>query len=232
MKKVKLFIDGKEIIAPEGEKILWAALDNGIYIPHLCAVRKRELPFGACRLCLVEVEGRSQPVAACVEPVAEGMRVYTDTPRLRELRAIAFELILSHHLLDCRNCPKSGECALQEIARKLGFKLKLSFLPSIPRELEPDESHPLIGHDPRRCVLCGRCVWACENFGAGVLEFAFRGIEMRVSTFFNTPLGQSECNSCLYCVAACPVGGFYLKRDAPPEAREKVKKIKEELFEG
>lgn len=205
---VTLIIDGVEVKAQKGERILWAALDNGIYIPNLCAIREADLPFGACRLCFVEIEGRPSPVTACSEPVADGMVVSTKTPRVNRLRRTAFELLISHHAIDCRNCAKNRNCELQRIASRLGFKLKLERLRPIPRSLPVDSSHPLFIYDPNKCVLCGKCVWVCNERGTGAIDFAFRGIDTTVNTFDNVPLIDSSCNSCLECVKVCPVGAL------------------------
>ena len=210
---VTLTIDSKEVKAPRGEKILWAALDNGIYIPNLCAIREATLPFGACRLCFIEVEGREKPVTACTEPTTEGMVVRVNSPRVNRLRRTAFELLLSHHLIDCRTCAKNKNCELQRIASRLGFKLKLSRFRPIPRNLPVDSSHSLFIYHPNKCVLCGKCVWVCNERGTGTLNFAFRGIEAIPSTFASIPLGDSNCNSCLECVSLCPVGALVLKGD-------------------
>ncbi|NQT48024.1 MAG: (2Fe-2S)-binding protein, partial [Chloroflexi bacterium] len=125
MDTVSLTIDDIAIRAPKGERLLWAALDNDIYIPNLCAIRQAEVPFGGCRLCFVEIEGRVSPVTACSQVVEEGMVVHTNTPKVNRLRRTAFELILSHHALDCRNCAKNGHCELQKIASRLRLKLRL-----------------------------------------------------------------------------------------------------------
>jgi len=211
MDQVTLTIDGIPIRAPEGEKLLWAALDNGIYIPNLCAIREADLPFGACRLCFVEIEGRKAPVTACSEPVAEGIVVHTDTPRVNRLRRTAFELLVSHHTVDCRNCAKNRNCELQNISSKLHLKLKSQRLRKIPRELPIDSSHPLFVYDPNKCVLCGKCIWVCHEKGTGAIDFAFRGIDTMVSTFDKVPLAESKCDSCLECVKICPVGSLVLK---------------------
>ncbi len=187
------------------------ALDNSVYVPNLCAIREADLPFGACRLCFVEIEGRSSPVTACSEPVEEGMVVHTRTPRVDRLRRTAFELLLSHHHLDCRNCSKNKNCELQRIAFRLGFKLKLQRFRPIPRSLPIDSSHPLFIYNPNKCVLCGKCVWMCQEHGIGAIDFAFRGIDTRVSTFDNVPLIDSKCDSCLQCVDVCPVGALVRK---------------------
>jgi len=209
--EVTLTIDGIEVKAPKGGKVLWAALDNGIYIPNLCAIREADLPFGACRLCFVEIEGRRPPVTACTQVVEEGMVVKTNTPRVNRLRRTAFELLLSHHPVDCRKCAKNRNCELQRIASRLRFKLKLQRFRPIPRSLPIDSSHPLFVYDANKCVLCGKCVWVCNEQGTGAIDFAFRGIDTRVSTFDNVPLIDSSCNSCLECVKVCPVGALAAK---------------------
>lgn len=211
MDKVALTIDGVAIQAAKGEKILWAALDNNIYVPNLCAIREADLPFGACRLCFVEIEGRKVPFAACSEPVAVGMVVHTNTPWVTRLRRTAFELLLSHHHLECGKCPKNRNCELQNIAARLGFKLKLKRLRRIPRALPIDSSHPRIIYDPNKCVLCGKCIWVCREQGTGTLDFAFRAIRTMVSTFANIPLAEANCDSCMACVAVCPVGALVAK---------------------
>jgi len=211
-KKIELTIDEKTILADEGEKILWAALDNGIYIPHLCAVREAAEPAASCRLCFVEVEGYPRPVTSCTEPVKEGMAVRTRSPRVDRLVKTAFELLLSDHHLDCARCPKNRACELQKIARERKLRLKNVRFPQLERNLPVDDSHPLFSFDPRKCVLCGRCVWACrERAGVGVLGFAYRGSVRRVTTFAGVPLAQTNCNGCGECVKSCPVGALYLK---------------------
>ena len=207
-------IDGIEVKSPRGEKLLWAALDNGIYIPNLCALREADLPFGACRLCFVEIEGRRSPVTACTQVVEEEMVVHTNTPRVNRLRRTAFELLLSHHPIDCRNCVKNRICELQRIASHLGFKLKLQRIRPIPRSMSIDSSHPLFTYDPNKCVLCGKCVWVCNERGTGAIDFTFRGIDTRVGTFGDVPLIDSNCNSCLECVKVCPVGALVPKDSA------------------
>ena len=158
--KVKLTIDGREIEAESGEMILWAALDAGIFIPNLCALRENGRPHTSCRLCLVEIEGRDGLITACSEPVADGMVVKTNTERVDRVRRTAFELLMTNHNIDCKNCVKNGNCALQEIASKLRYKLKPERLPSIVRSLPIDDSHPLFTYDPNKCVGC--CISSFE----------------------------------------------------------------------
>lgn len=213
MERVTLTIDGTELEVKKETKILWAALDAGIYIPNLCAVREADLPFGACRLCWVEVEGMGV-VTSCSEPVQDGMVVHTDTPQVNRLRRTAFEFILSDHPIECRSCGKNRRCELQRIASFLGIKLKkpkrLREVP--PKSIPIDSSNPLFIRDPNKCVLCGKCVWVCgERQGVGAIDFAFRGYESVITTFDDKPLIESRCNSCGECVAVCPVGALLPK---------------------
>ena len=212
VKSVSLTIDGKRIGAAPGEKVLWAALDNGIYIPNLCAIRERSEPFASCRLCFVEIEGRDVPVTACTEPVAEGMVVNTKGTKALRLSRTALELILASHPVDCAHCPKSSSCELQKIAKHLGVKLKTKRFRKILSELPIDSSSPLFIYDPNKCVLCGRCVWVCqEKLGKGSIGFAHRGFQRMVTTFGDEPMGGSSCQDCSECVAVCPVGALVFK---------------------
>ncbi|MFH1087060.1 MAG: 2Fe-2S iron-sulfur cluster-binding protein [Chloroflexota bacterium] len=217
MNQVRISIDGHEIKAAEGQRLLWAALDNGFYITNLCAVKGEEPPWASCRLCFVEVGGVDSPVAACTQPVADGMAVRLDTPKVRRLQRAAFELLLSHHHLDCRRCARDRGCALQDIARRLKFKLKLTRYRLVPRDLPVDSSHPLFVFDPNQCVLCGKCIRVCQQQGTAVLDYAFRGIDTRVSTFAGMPLAETKCNSCLACVAVCPTAALVARPAAESE---------------
>ncbi len=211
--EVTITIDGKQIKARKGTMLLWAALDNGIYIPHLCAAREEtESPPASCRLCFVEVEGYPAPVTACTLPVAEGMVVNTSSERVNRLVAAGFELIMSNHRLDCKNCPANGNCELQRIAKARKLRLKPKNLPVLHRDLPVDDSAENIVYDPSKCVLCGRCIRACRNHGQSVVGFARRGFERVVTTCGDVPLGESGCDSCGECVKACPVGAMSLKK--------------------
>jgi bidirectional [NiFe] hydrogenase diaphorase subunit len=212
MKKVTLTIDGKRIKAREGENLLWVALDNGIYIPNLCAIRENQEPFAACRLCFVEVEGKEQPVTACTETVTEGIVVNTRGEKALRLARSGFELLMASHPLDCAHCPRSGSCELQKIAKHIGAKLKSKRLRVLQRHLTIDDSHPEFIYDPNKCVLCGRCVWVCrEHLGVGVFGFAHRGFERVVTTFGDEPMGASRCENCAKCVSVCPTGALVFK---------------------
>ena len=214
-KTISLTINDKEIRALNGEKLLWAALDNGIYIPNLCAIQERSEPFASCRLCFVEVEGKDNPVIACTTPVTKGMVVNTKGAKALRLARTALELLLASHPVDCAHCLKSGSCELQKIAKHLKIKLKTKRFRKILPELPIDSSSPLFIYNPNKCVLCGRCVWVCqEKLGKGTIGFAYRGFRRMVTTFGDEPMGKSNCQDCSECVAVCPVGALVLKSEA------------------
>ena len=210
--RVLLTIDGKEVSAPVGEKVLWAALQNGIYIPHLCAIHENDTPFAACRLCFVEIKGYPRPVTACTETVAVGMEVSTRSERVDRLVRTGFEMLMSSHRIECKVCPRNGTCALQQMARERGLRLKPKRLPPLEKNLPVDETAPGVTYDPNKCVLCGRCVWTCRSLGTGALGFAYRGFDRRMTTFMGAPLGDS-CGHCTACASACPVGSLSLRKE-------------------
>ena len=211
-----LIIEGKEIRAARGANLLWTALDNGFYIPNLCAVRGLKRPPASCRLCFVEIAGRAGgPVTSCTEKVVDGMFVSLTSPAVKRLRRTSFNLLLSNHVLDCAKCAKNKRCELQNIAALEHFKLNDRRFPKIPQEYPVDSSHPQIIFDRNKCVLCGKCILACNQSGTAVLDFAYRGLKTIVSTFARMPLAETECNSCLACAAVCPVGAIYLRSLLP-----------------
>ncbi|MBI4843435.1 MAG: NADH-quinone oxidoreductase subunit NuoG [Nitrospirae bacterium] len=200
---VNIKINDKHITVKEGTTILEAALQNKIDIPHLC-YDKRLVPYGSCRLCIVEVEGQAKLLAACSTPVTPGMSVRTETPKLLKARKTVLELLLVHHPLDCPVCDKAGECKLQDLAFKYGpaesrFKAK--------RKHEPaDTGSPLVERDSNRCVLCGKCVRVCgELQGVGAINIIGRGFESKISPAFDEKL---NCEFCGQCIDACPVGAL------------------------
>ncbi len=208
-KILSLTIDGKKIEAGDGKTILWAALENGIYIPNLCAIREKTEPSASCRLCFVEVEGEKEPVVACTEPVKEGMVVYTRSENALRLARTSAELILASHPVDCGRCQKNRSCELQKIARHLGIKLVAKRFRKLERNLSIDESSPVFTYNPNKCVLCGKCVWVCrEKLGIGAIGFTRRGFKRIVSTFQDKPFGESTCSRCSECVKVCPVGAL------------------------
>jgi bidirectional [NiFe] hydrogenase diaphorase subunit len=212
MKTVSLTINNQKINAPAGKKLLWVALDNGIYIPNLCALREKHEPEAACRLCWVEIEGRKNPVTACTEPVAEGMVVNTTGEKALGMARTGFELLMASHALDCAHCPANRACELQKIARVLKCSLKPKRFRLLLRGLPVDATNPLFTYDPNKCVLCGRCVWVCrKHLKSGVLGFAHRGFERRLSTFADEPIGADRCLECSCCVEVCPTGALAFK---------------------
>lgn len=212
MRTVSITIDGKILSAPEGEKILWVALANGIYIPNLCAIHEAADPYAGCRLCFVEVKGLDAPVTACTEPVSEGMVINTKGPQARRLARTSLELLLSNHPVDCAHCAKNKTCELQKIAVHLKIKIKTDRFKKLERISPIDSSNPIFYYDPNKCVLCGRCVWVCrDKLNIGVLGFAQRGINRVVTTFENKPIAETNCKGCGDCASVCPVGSLVFK---------------------
>jgi bidirectional [NiFe] hydrogenase diaphorase subunit len=210
--QVKIRIDEQEIQTEAGEKLLWAALDQGVYIPHLCALKEAERPAASCRLCFVEVDGLPHPVTACTTPVVEGMSVKTRSPKIDRLVRTAFELLLSNHHLRCGKCPQNRRC-------ERGLKLKLSRLRPELIETTLDESLGSIIYDPNRCVLCGRCVQIDHcRVKVGAIGFIKRGIERKVAAFGDTCWVESPCTKCGECVRACPTGALSFRDDWPKKA--------------
>ncbi len=206
---IQISIDGKRIECFENETLLWIALDHGIYIPNLCRAREMIEPYGACRLCYVEVEGNDWPVTACTTKVQEGMVVHTKGETSLRIARTAFELILSNHPVDCAHCLKSGSCELQKISKHLRVKLNTKRFRKFLRDLPIDETSPVFTYDPNKCVLCGKCVWYCQKqIGIGAIGFAYRGFQRWVTTFDNEPVGLSECQDRIELTKICPVGAF------------------------
>ncbi len=201
---VSLEIDGFKVTAPAGTSILRAAASIGIEIPKLCATDSLE-PFGSCRLCLVQIEGGRGLPASCTTPVGEGMKVSTQNPRLAEVRRGVMELYISDHPLDCLTCSANGDCELQDMAGAVGLR-HVRYNP-IETHLDAvkDESNPYFSFDPSKCIVCSRCVRACEETqGTFALTIDGRGFDSKVSPSQNQPFMDSECVSCGACVQACP----------------------------
>src|SRR3954469_21998771 len=202
---VTLEIDGQAVTVPAGTSVMRAAAEAGVNVPKLCATDSLE-PFGSCRLCLVEIEGKRGYPASCTTPVEAGMKVRTQTDRLQSLRRNVMELYISDHPLDCLTCPANGDCELQDMAGVTGLReVRYGFDGANHLNDKKDESNPYFTYDPAKCIVCNRCVRACEETqGTFALTIAGRGFESRVAASENQPFMDSECVSCGACVAACP----------------------------
>jgi len=202
---VTLTIDGRSVSVPEGTSIMRAAMEIGTAIPKLCATDMVDA-FGSCRLCLVEIDGRSGTPASCTTPVADGLVVHTQTERLKQIRKGVMELYISDHPLDCLTCSANGDCELQDMAGAVGLR-DVRYGYSGEKHPNPglDESNPYFSYDPSKCIVCSRCVRACEEVqGTFALTIAGRGFDSVVSPGMQESFLGSECVSCGACVQACP----------------------------
>ena len=204
-KMVTLQIDGFDVTVPEGTSVLRAAATIGIQIPKLCATDSLEA-FGSCRLCLVQIEGGRGLPASCTTPVAEGMKVCTQNERLADVRRGVMELYISDHPLDCLTCSANGNCELQDMAGAVGLReVRYGYDGENHLQAEKDNSNPYFSFDPSKCIVCSRCVRACEETqGTFALTLDGRGFDSKVSPSQNQPFMDSECVSCGACVQACP----------------------------
>jgi formate dehydrogenase major subunit len=213
---VTLTVDGQSVTVPEGTSIMRAAMEAGTQIPKLCATDMVDA-FGSCRLCLIEIEGRAGTPASCTTPAMDGLVVHTQTDRLKKLRKGVMELYISDHPLDCLTCAANGDCELQDMAGAVGLRdvrygyegenhvfakadgaFNAAWMPK-------DESNPYFTYDPSKCIVCSRCVRACEEVqGTFALTISGRGFDSRVSPGMSESFLGSECVSCGACVQACP----------------------------
>jgi predicted molibdopterin-dependent oxidoreductase YjgC len=245
LKTVSLTIDGVGVEVPEGTTVLEAAQKAGIYIPTLCHDPDLE-PYGGCRLCVVEIEQTRGLPTACTTPAIDGMKVTTESPAISAVRHTTLELILSTHPCDCLEChrrkrcgpydsclrhvavtdrcvvcPANNNCELQKVVDYLGVH-KLG----IPRDTTPrdvDTSNPFFDLDRNRCILCSRCVRACQEItGVGAIDLANRGYDVKVATFGDNPLMDSICRSCGECMVRCPVGAMMPKETVRPAKEVKT----------
>jgi len=204
--KMRIHVEGKNISVKEGQSVLQAALDAGIYIPHLCSHPNLEAVSG-CRLCCIEIEGEEEVLAACKTTVRDGMVVKVHTPRADKTRKMAMELILAAHPADCTGCPKYGNCELQSMYQYMGvgpqrWRKKSRIVPN-------DNSNPLIQHLFTRCVRCGRCVRACRELrGVKVLDFQKTKDGIHVGIDGNLSLKEAGCKFCGACIEVCPTGSI------------------------
>ena len=214
VKRIK--INGRLTSARVGETILEAAQDAGIHIPTLCHLEGVS-DIGACRLCLVEMEGTSKLIPACVTEVEDGMIVETDTPKLQEYRRMIVELLFAEGNHVCSVCVVNGNCQLQDLAIEVGMDHSRFEYRFPVRNV--DLSHRLFGRDDNRCILCTRCVRVCDEVeGAHVWDVAGRGYKSKIMAGLNQPWRQVDaCTECGKCVESCPTGTLFFKGSAVSE---------------
>jgi NADH-quinone oxidoreductase chain G len=201
---VTLTIDGKEVTVSKTATIYEAALEAGIHIPVLCYAKKL-LPYGACRVCLVEVEQmKGRLIPSCTTPVTQGMVVTTTSPEIRKVRKTVLEFLLVNHVVECPVCDKGGECDLQDLTYE--YEVVKNRFEGVKFDLPTDEVNPLIERNMNRCVLCGKCARVCDEIvGYGSYSFINRGFETKIATAFDRGL---DCEFCGQCVSMCPVGAI------------------------
>jgi len=202
---VKVEIDGLPVSVRAGTTIMRAARESGVDVPKLCATDSLK-PFGSCRLCLVEIDGRKGYPASCTTVVEDGMQIRTQTDALAKLRRNVMELYISDHPLDCLTCSANGDCELQDMAGAVGLReVRYGFDGSNHLDAETDASNPYFSFDPSKCIVCSRCVRACDEVqGTFALTIEGRGFDSKVSASINEDFLESECVSCGACVQACP----------------------------
>ena len=201
---IDVIVDGIPVSVPVGTSVMRAAAEAGVGVPKLCATDSLQ-PFGSCRLCLVEIDGKKGTPASCTTPCEPGMVVRTQTPRVEELRRNVMELYISDHPLDCLTCPANGDCELQDMAGVVGLReVRYGYDGENHLDAPKDETNPYFTFDESKCIVCSRCVRACDEIqGTLALTIVGRGFDSKVSpggrSFFD-----SECVSCGACVQACP----------------------------
>jgi len=214
METINITINGMAVEAPKGSTILQAAKGAGIDIPTLCYLKEIN-EIGACRICMVEAdEGRgARLVASCVYPITEGMKVYTNTPKVIDYRKKTLQLILSDHDKKCLSCVRSGKCELQKLCHDFGVDDENKYA-GIVNEFEIDDSAAHMVRDNNKCINCRRCIAACEKTqGIGVIGANNRGFITEISSPFGMGLGETACVCCGQCIAVCPTGAIYEKSD-------------------
>ncbi|MCR5222687.1 MAG: (2Fe-2S)-binding protein, partial [Lachnospiraceae bacterium] len=210
MGDITLKINNVEVSAPEGSTILEAARLAQIEIPTLCFLKDIN-EIGACRMCVVEVKGARSLVTACVYPITEGMEVFTNTPKVVSSRKKTLELLLSNHEKKCLSCIRSENCELQKLCKDYGIEDENKYDGEKP-QYELDESAAHMVRDNNKCILCRRCVAACEKTqGIGVIGANERGFKTFIGSVFDFDLADTSCVSCGQCIAVCPTGALYEK---------------------
>jgi len=208
---IDIQVNGRTIQARKGEMLLSALKRAGIHVPTLCHMENL-FPSGACRMCVVQVDGRPGLAPSCALPVAEGMEVETHSPRVVRARKTIVELLLADHPDDCLYCVRNRDCELQELAENLGVRQRR--YAGAKNESHLDTSSPSIVRDPAKCILCGRCVRVCEEVqGVSAIDFIGRGSKAEIGTAFDEGLNVSSCINCGQCVMVCPTGALREQSD-------------------
>lgn len=208
---VNIKINNKPYTVPKGSTILEAARYAGIEIPTLCYLKDIN-EIGACRMCMVEVKGARSLVAACVFPVNEGMEIFTNTEKVRHSRKLTLELILSNHDRKCLSCVRSGTCELQQLCKEFGVDIEDRFDGEMIRYNFDDSAAHMV-RDNNKCILCRRCIAACDQQGISVIGANARGFDTHVSSAFDKDLADVSCISCGQCIVNCPTGAIVEKDD-------------------
>ncbi len=224
MEFVKLNIDGQDAEVPVGTSVLHAAETIGVHIPRLCYDPDLS-SVGACRLCIVEIDGMRNLPASCVTRATPGMVVRTSTAAVMEARKAILELLIANHPLDCLTCEKAGECRLQQYCYQYGVSGDIYQGERHDYDLEDD--NPFIVRDLNKCIACGKCIRACSEWpGKDILDFSHRGFNVKVTTFGDTHYINSDCIFCGSCVAACPTGALTEKQLRGKGPRWNIKKVR------
>ncbi len=217
---VNLTIDGQKIKVKKGTTILDAARKANIDIPTLCFLKEIN-EVGDCRMCIVEIEGRRGFATSCIQKVEEGMVVHTNTPDVVEARRVVLDLIISNHKVDCLTCIRSGNCELQDLARKFNIS-NIEFEGEMSKH-EIDDLSPSIVRDFNKCILCRRCIATCKNVQeVGAIDCINRGFESCISTVNNKSLNDVNCTFCGQCIQSCPTGALH-EKETTDEVWEKLK---------
>ncbi len=209
MSQLNITINENKLTVSPGSTILDAAKAVGVHIPTLCH-DPRLKPYGACRVCLVEVEGARAPMPACATKVTDGMVVSTDTEKIHRLRKTVVELLISDHPLECVTCEQCGDCGLQDLAYRYGLNKSRYIGERHPLREQGDD--PFIQRNLDKCILCGRCVRICDEVeSAFAIDFTYRGFQVQVGTDYGTSLKNTSCEFCGQCISSCPVGALIEK---------------------
>lgn len=212
---LQITIDGRPVTVKNSKTVLDACREAGVYVPTLCADPDLE-PFGACRLCIVRIEGLRGMPTACTTAVENGMKIITEDEDIRTVRTMTMQLLMSDHPQDCLTCGQSGHCGLQEVSEYLGLRDRT--FRSLDRKSVPDTSNPCFEINYAKCIFCGKCVRACAEInGSGAIDFLGRGFQTEIRPFGSVPLRESICESCGECVERCPTGALVPRRFLKPD---------------